>query len=308
LIIACAILKTTYDDAKARREAGDAEVDNARTAGKGVNFGRAGGLSAKTFVVYAWTNYRIRMTLEEAQELLDIYDRTWKEMPAYFRWVKGLKDPYFYKLDEETGREITRYNLVQPWSGRLRAGMAYCAACNSPFQGLGADVAKLALWLVWKATMGLSELGEADPLYGCRIVNFVHDSIMTEAPRARAHAAAVRQKELMDLAGRLVLPDVPVKADMLVTERWSKKSQQTRVACAACGASGKCKCGTWNDRELIPWDPRVASREALAKFAKESPGTDRIAALKFLKKKEWPSDIARAAVVEMFGEEERMVA
>lgn len=308
LIMACAILKTTYEDAKARREAGDAEVDNARTAGKGANFGRAGGLSAKTFVVYAWTNYRIRMTLEEAQELLEIYDRTWKEMPAYFRWVKSLKDVYYYKKDEETGRELTRYNVVQPWSGRLRAGASYCAACNSPFQGLGADVAKLALWLVWKATMGLSELGENDPLYRCAIVNFVHDSIMTEAPRARAHAAAMRQKELMDLAGRLVLPDCPVKADMLVTERWSKKSQQTRVACAACGANGKCKCGTWNERELIPWDPRVASLEALGKFVKENPETDRVAALKYLKKKEWPSDIARAAVVEMYGQEERMAA
>jgi hypothetical protein len=93
---------------------------------------------------------------------------------------------------------------------------------------------------------------------------------MTEAPRERAHAAAVRQKELMDLAGRLVLPNVPVKADMLVTERWSKKSQQTRVACAACGENGDCACGTWNDRELIPWDPRVASREALAKFLKKA--------------------------------------
>lgn len=341
LIMASAILKIKYEEAKARREAGDAEVDNARTAGKGVNFGRAGGLSAKTFVVYAWTNYRIRLTLEEAQELLDIYDQTWKEMPAYFRWVKGLKDVYFYKKDEETGREISRYNLVQPWSGRLRAGMSYCAACNSPFQGLGADVAKLALWLVWKATMGLSELGENDPLFGCRIVNFVHDSIMTEAPRARAHAAAVRQKELMDLAGRIVLPNVPVKADMLVTERWSKKSQQTRVACPVCGASGKCDCKTWNDRELIPWDPRVASLEALGKFVKKTAPEQveevaklrakdkwtkleetaraelrtavgaqpaRVLSLEYLKKKEWPSDIARAAVVEMFGEEQRMVA
>jgi DNA polymerase-1 len=340
LIMACAILKITYDEAKARREAGDAEVDNARTAGKGANFGRAGGLSAKTFVVYAWTNYRIRMTLEEAQTLLEIYDRTWKEMPSYFRWIKGLKDVYYYKLDEATGREMTRYNVVQPWSGRLRAGTSYCAACNSPFQGLGADVAKLALWLVWKATMGLSELGTADPLYGCRIVNFVHDSIMTEAQRARAHAAAMRQKELMDLAGRLVLPDCPVKADMLVTERWSKKAQQTRVACQQCGASGKCGCKTWNDRELIPWDPRIASLEALSKFAKkaepeqveevsrmrggmkwvamEEPGREvirsavralpvRVLSLEYLKKKEWPSDIARAAVVEMFGVE-RMAA
>ena len=162
---------------------------------------------------------------------------------------------------------------------------------------------------------------------------------MTEAPRARAHAAALRQKELMDLAGVLVLPDVPVKADMLVTERWSKKSQQTRVPCPVCAAAGKCDCKTWNDRELVPWDPRIASLEALGKFAKKPqpaqveevarlrardkwaklPADERAAlvaavgsqpvrvlSLEYLKKKEWPSDIARAAVVEMFGVEERI--
>src|SRR5690606_37318435 len=102
------------------------------------------------------------------------------------------------------------FNVIQPWSGRLRAGATYCAASNSPFQGLGADVAKLAGWFIFKACLGLSELGEADPLYGCRPVLFVHDSFMTEVPEERAHEAAIRQKELMDHAGRIVLRDVPV--------------------------------------------------------------------------------------------------
>jgi DNA polymerase-1 len=290
LRMASAILRIEYDEAKRRREAGDGEVDNARTAGKGVNFGRPGGLSAKTFVVYAWTNYKIRLTLDEAQHLIDLYDQTWVEMPRYFGWIKSQKDPNYSKTvvdDEGRERELSRFDIVQPWSQRLRAGAAYCEACNSPFQGLGADVAKLALWLVWKATMGLSELGKADPLYGCRIVNFVHDSIMTEAPEGRAHEAAMRQKELMDLAGRIVLPSVPVKADALVCRQWSKKAQR------------------WKDAEgrLIPWDLRVAVRRALDGWAKDHAHEGAAAALAYLKKKEWPTDVARDAVAEMFSQE-----
>jgi hypothetical protein len=315
LKIAAAILKIDYETAKARRAAEDPEVDNARTGGKGLNFGAAGGLSAKTFVVYAWTNYKIRIDLEESQRLLKIYHDTWKEIPSYFKWVRGHEDPYSIKMvkDPETGaeRKQSRYNLVQPWSQRLRANCAYCEACNTPFQGLGADVAKLALWLVWKATIGLSELGEADPLYGAHPVNFVHDSIMTEVLEARAHAAAIRQKELMELAGRIVLPDVPVKADMLVCRQWSKKAAQRRVPCATCGAPGKCACGTWPTRELIPWDLHVACRESLDAWLRdhadevaEGRASDLAnAALAYLKKKQWPSDVAREAVSETFGAE-----
>lgn len=341
LMIAARIENVDYDTAKARKEAGDGVIDNSRTAGKGLNFGAAGGLSAATFVVYAWTNYRVRLTLERSKELLALYHETWVEIPTYFKWVKSNKDPYSVKIvvDKKTGlpRETCWYNIEQPWSGRLRAHAAYCEACNSPFQGLGADVAKLALWLVWKATMGLSELGEADPLFGCHMVNFVHDSIMTEVEEARAHAAAMRQKQLMEVAGRLVLPDVPVKSDALVTRQWSKKAQQWRQPCAACGAPGKCACGTWGERQLIPWDLRAACARDLADFAKK-PSTDQITKLaemrvgkdkwaamnvgeqaeeiarvaeleprdrsfEYLKGKQWPTDVAREAAIELHGGE-----
>lgn len=344
LKMASVILAIDYAVALQRKEQDDSEVGNARTAGKGVNFGAPGGLSAKTFVVYAWANYKIRLTLEQAENLIKLYHSTWREIPTYFRWVKGHKDPYSVRtyIDEETGqeRETCTYNIVQHWSGRLRAGVGYCAACNSPFQGLGADVAKVALWLVWKATMGLSELGEADPLYGCFIVNFVHDSIMTEAPEHRAHEAAMRQKELMEQAGRMVLPDCPAKADMVVTRQWSKKSGQWREPCAACGSPQKCRCEgvkPWKERRLIPWDLRIAARRALDEFAKkpidkqveivaqlvegkdkwkELDGTERakrcLAAVEkagdqyglgvlYLKKKEWPTDVARDVSAEVFG-------
>jgi hypothetical protein len=344
LMIAANILALDYAVALARKDANDSEVDNARTGGKGLNFGAAGGLSAATFVVYAWTNYKIRLTLEQSQKLLAIYHSTWVEIPTYFKWVKGHKDPYSIKIvkDPKTGlpRETCLYNLVQPWSLRLRAGIGYCNACNSPFQGLGADVAKMALWLVWKASVGLSELGEADPLFGCFPVNFVHDSIMTEVPEARAHEAAYRQKELMELAGRMVLVDVPVKADMVVTRRWSKKAGQWRQPCTACGSPTKCKCegvAKWADRRLIPWDLRIACRRELDAF-EAKPDADRAetlaklragekwktaeaderaaliaaaastprraAAFEYLKLKQWPRDAARDTAAAVYGDEQ----
>jgi hypothetical protein len=255
-MIACAILSIDYAEAMRRKEAGDSEFDNARTAGKGVNFGRAGGLGAKTFVVYAWTNYKIRLTLEKAQELIDLYNATWREMPDYFRWISSL----------ETYMKSGSFNVVQPWSGRLRAGASYCAACNSPFQGLGSDVAKRALWLVFKACY----VDETDPMFDARPVLFVHDSIMTECAESRCDVVARRQQELMDQAGREILPDVPVRADTHAMRQWSKKAKKKK------DASGK----------LVPWDLFEACSEAGAKYVRD--GNDPAGVDAFLLKKDWP--------------------
>jgi hypothetical protein len=309
LMIAARIMRKAYDECKALKEAGDSELDNARTAGKGLNFGKGGALGVDTFVIYAWTNYRIRLTRERVVELFEIYDSLWTEVPEYHKWIKSLKDPFFFRTftDPKTGEEkkLTRFNVVQPWSGRLRARAKFCAACNTPFQGLGADVAKRALWLAWRATVGLSELGEADPLYGCHIVNFVHDSIMVEAPEARAHDAALRLQALMQQASAEILRDVPGKADIVVTRRWSKKAQQWREPCGSCGSKLKCKCDTWASRRIIPWDLGIACREALDGYLRTAAGAAREPdkALAYLKGKAWPTDAARAAVAAVYGNE-----
>jgi hypothetical protein len=336
LMIAAKILGVTYAEAERLKAALDSALDNARTAGKGLNFGKGGGLGVATFVIYAWTNYRIRLTEARVKELFAIYDNLWTEVAEYHRWIKSLEDPHFFRTftDPKTGqtKRLTRYNVIQPWSGRLRARAKFCAACNSPFQGLGADVAKRALWLAWRATVGLSELGKADPLYGCHIVNFVHDSIMLEALEARAHDAAIRLQALMQQASAEILTDVPGKADIVVTRQWSKKSAQWREPCTACGSKTNCKHEPWAARRLIPWDLDVACSEALAGFTAKDPAaqleavvkahakadaTDaeryalgakfsrhapRELALEWLRKKDWPARAARAAVSAAFQE------
>jgi len=307
LVMAARMARIDIEEAKRRKAAGDSDIDNKRTAGKGINFARPGGGGVDTFVVYAWTNYRVRLTREQAVELFELYDRQWTEVPEYHGWIKSLRDPHFFRkfTDPKTGevKNLTRFNVVQPWSGRLRARAKFCAACNTPFQGLGADVAKRALWLAWRATVGLSELGESDPLYGCHIVNFVHDSIMVEALEARAHDAALRLQELMQRASAEILTHVPGKADIVVTRRWSKKAQQWREPCSGCGSKLNCKCETWSSRRIIPWDLGIACREDLERVIAPDGklwGADAAQAFEYLKEKAWPTDAARAAVAAVY--------
>lgn len=236
LMIAAAILGISYEDAAARKKA--PEVKQARTAGKGVNFGRKGGLGARRFVEYAWNNYGIEIDEAGARRLIDLHDATWLEMPSYSNWIKSLGVAALPDL----------YQVVQPWSGRLRADCGYCDAHNSPFQGLAADVAKRALWYVYQAQCGLLELGDTDPLVGTRTVLFTHDSITLEAPEARCHEVGLRLEELMVRAAREILPDVVPKAVPTASRQLSKLADDPILV---------------NGR-LVPWDVRDACRKALA--------------------------------------------
>jgi hypothetical protein len=53
-------------------------------------------------------------------------------------------------------------------TGRLRAHTSFCSSRNSLFQGAAADGAILALWQVWRK--------------GYKLVDFVHDQLVVEAP------------------------------------------------------------------------------------------------------------------------------
>jgi DNA polymerase I-like protein with 3'-5' exonuclease and polymerase domains len=114
---------------------------------------------------------------------------------------------------------------VTTLTGRVRGGVSYTQARNTPFQGLSADGAKLALF----------ELIQA----GYRVVAFVHDEVVIEIPEDVDHAAEARYIEsLMNLSMQCVTGDVPVTCEYALCRRWSKKAR----ACF--------------DREgrLVPWE------------------------------------------------------
>jgi DNA polymerase I-like protein with 3'-5' exonuclease and polymerase domains len=113
-------------------------------------------------------------------------------------------------------------------TGRLRAEASYCARHNTVFQGLAADGAKLALWMLWRA--------------GYRIVNFIHDQFLIEVPAdsdLKFHAENI--KRLMIEGMKQVVPDLLVGVSYAATDRWWKE------AAAIYDASGN---------QLLIWQPK----------------------------------------------------
>jgi DNA polymerase-1 len=215
MVVAAQILGRPLEWCVANKK--DPEVKNARNAGKAVNFGRPGGLSAKTMRSYAVKSYGVSKTVEEWQSIIDIWNATWSEMPAYFALV-NRSESY-----PKSGLYNVRYSGVPGY----RALATYCSACNSKYQRLGAKVAKRALWYVFLAcyTRGAEGSGA---LFGCRPNLFVHDQIMVEVPEGRSYAAAEAVGALMNRAGRELLPDVPVPTEPILCRRWSKNAEAVR--------------------------------------------------------------------------------
>ena len=120
-------------------------------------------------------------------------------------------------------------------TGRLRFGASYCARHNTLFQGLAADGAKLALWKLWRA--------------GYRLVNFLHDEVIIEAPAGddlRQHAETIRR--LMVEGMREVVPDVRIDVDYAAAARWYKSAKDVADA----------------EGRLLLWEPPADSDDAPA--------------------------------------------
>jgi hypothetical protein len=124
---------------------------------------------------------------------------------------------------------------VTTLTGRVRGGVSYTQARNTPFSGLAADGAKLALWDLVHS--------------GYHVVAFVHDELLIELPleprdapyaRTAQHAQTV-ERILVD-AMASVCGDIPIRCEYALCLRWSKQLK-----------------ATYNARgELIPCDDAAA--------------------------------------------------
>jgi len=220
LELARRILRIPYDEAKARIH--EDEVDLARQTGKVGNFGFPGGLGIVRFVHFARKQYGVILTEKQAIELKRYWLQAWPEFDLYFRWV-----------GDQCNEAIP--TVRQLYSGRVRANVSFTEACNSYFQGLAADAAKAAGFLIARECY----TDTSSPLFGSRPCNFVHDEFILETPdNAGASAAAERLAELMVIGAKPWLPDLDVVAEPYLMRRWSKKAKPIRNELG----------------ELVPWD------------------------------------------------------
>jgi hypothetical protein len=104
---------------------------------------------------------------------------------------------------------------VATLTGRIRGRVRYSQARNTPFQGLAADGAALALFELVKE--------------GFRVVGFVHDEVIVELPDEGGHVSEAKVRRVEEvLCGKMaeVLGcDIPVGCEAVLARRWSKKAR-----------------------------------------------------------------------------------
>lgn len=250
LQVAAAILKISYEDAEKRYAKEDPEVENARQFAKIANFGFPGGLGFEALILFARrSDKKIEMTVDEARQLKEDWMLAFPEMELYFDHINTKC---------QQGKYVDGQGLAtiqQLFSKRIRGNIRYTVACNSYFQGLGSDATKNAGWLITKACY----VDKESPLYGCYIVNYVHDEFILEAPEGRAHEVAMELARLMVLGATPYLPDVPPTVSKpLVSRCWSKKARQVWLMGQE---NDNSKPAGPNDR-LIPWDESYIKKAA----------------------------------------------
>lgn len=227
LAFAAKVLGIPYDEAKEHKKRKD--VDAARQVGKVFNFGSPGGLGAEKLVLFARKTYDVTLSIEQAREFKQTWLETFPEMREFFAHVARLTD-----------NEDDRATLKQLRSDRIRGGTPYTAACNTYFQGLGADATKAAGFAVSRACY----VDAASPIFGSRIANYVHDEFILETDdRPEAHDAAIELSRLLREEANRWLPSVPFKEpdpEPLIMRLWSKE------AVAVHDENGR----------LVPWEPK----------------------------------------------------
>ena len=90
---------------------------------------------------------------------------------------------------------------------------------NSRIQGSAADMTKVAMVKV-----------ATDPIMielDAHLLIPVHDELIIEAPKKNAKKAGERLSQLMIEAGKSLVPDIPMKCDSEITERWYGKEVET---------------------------------------------------------------------------------
>ncbi|VTT98777.1 dna-directed dna polymerase : Uncharacterized protein OS=Acanthamoeba castellanii str. Neff GN=ACA1_322130 PE=4 SV=1: DNA_pol_A_exo1: DNA_pol_A [Gemmataceae bacterium] len=104
---------------------------------------------------------------------------------------------------------------VATLTGRIRGRVRYSQARNTPFQGLAADGAALAMFELVKE--------------GFLVVGFIHDEILTLLPDEGGYVSGAKVQRVKEVMCRrmedVLIGDIPVDCEVALARRWSKKAK-----------------------------------------------------------------------------------
>jgi DNA polymerase-1 len=167
---------------------------------KVVNFGLIYGMEAEKLVEYSLNYHGVSMALQKAEKFRSKFFSTYQGIS---KWHQDV--------------EFHTYGETRTLGNRRRVLGGYYTNTTdffkTPIQGTSADITKKALHILHERIQGS----------GIRIIGYIHDEIITEAPLAETETAAQILRDSMIDAGKMYLKDVPVVVDVFITDNWYEK-------------------------------------------------------------------------------------
>lgn len=197
-----------YDDLLARIAAGDVAAKTARQIGKTSNFGLLYGMGAGKFRTYLLVENGVRVTMEEAQALIDGFDSTFAGVTAWkddvVRWAHRLG---YVQSFLKRKRRLPELRSRDRWE----VARAERQAVNYIVQGGCADI---MVYVMPRIQQALAAVGGS-------ILLSVHDEIVAEVPDSGAATAARLVSTLMaDLPTETFGLRCPLVAEAGVGDNW----------------------------------------------------------------------------------------
>lgn len=173
-----------------------------RQIAKSANFGLLYGASVNGFKSYAENNYGIKLIDNEAQKIINNFFNSYQGLNKWHIKIQnGIKQGKI-KETRTLGKRRKLFDEPTPQT-----------ALNTPIQGTGADILKLAL----------SKLPVALKDFNCKIIHCVHDEIIVEAHESVADKVKEILEKEMIKAGQYFLKQIPVEADANIVNNWAEK-------------------------------------------------------------------------------------
>jgi DNA polymerase I-like protein with 3'-5' exonuclease and polymerase domains len=176
-----------------------------RQIAKSLNFGLIYGMGSGGLQAYAQASYGVQLSMDQAEEFRDKF---FKAYPGLARW------------HQKTGNTLRNLKPGESYQTRTLAGRKrdfaepkITTALNSPVQGSGADITKLALAKLKRRLTG----------FEAKIIGVVHDEIIVEVAAEQAEAVAAILSECMVQAGQQYLKSVPTEAEAAIGLSWADK-------------------------------------------------------------------------------------
>lgn len=207
-MVAAQALGCSYEEALANKRVGKYKV--ARDRAKVVNFGGLGGLGAETLMKQfnkAAKSEADKIDLTTAKHLLNV-------------WFSVMQTREYFAAINAQFANSGRVTIQQFKSCRWRGQLAYTELANTLFSGLAADAGKAAMCALTDACFDPEHV-----LYGSRPLLYIHDEIIAELPKEKAHECAFAMRDIMVSEFQKWVPDVKVSAEPALMKHWFKSAE-----------------------------------------------------------------------------------